>query len=977
MSPIRQRLFLILASLALVISGFFVAPPRVSAATITVDTATDPATPTNGDGCTLREAIQNANDGAQTYPDCDPGSAGEDTIEFSVASITLANTDISIIDTLVIQGPITLSGGGATRIFTIGAGTSVRLSDVELTNGATSGAGGAVLVNNGATLTIEQGNINNNQADGNGGAISSNGTLDISNTIFEDNSAGGDGGAIHQSSSFSMTVTQTGFLGNSAGNNASNADGSGGAIYHNGAVSAPSAITGVFFQNNSVVNADSADGGGAIFHNNGILNIFGSGFSGNTADGDDARGGAIFNNSTNDLAMAIEYSHFGETLSIPLPLPAPLNVLSLTDPNRVTGTSETTAGGGAIYNFGPLLVLGSSFIGNTSSNHGGAFHNTAAVSGNPPLLTRQVMLANSTFSGNSATNDGGAIYHNREDNLLQLVNVTIADNTANSGGGIFNQGDGESPSVSNFDDLYITNSILANNTPANCAGGTLGNGSSLASGGNVVFGSACAILQQDGASTPTTPATGDPVLDPPQLTFSFPTIVTFARALGSGSSASGFGDPAICSAVPVLNLDQRVFPRPAGAPNCDSGAYESDQPPPAPEIDVQGNGSSIANGDATPSLTDHTDFGSTTTGTPISRTFTVLNTGTADLTLGALTVPAGFTVTTAPTSPVAASGSTTFVVECTAASAATFSGNISLVNNDSDENPYVFAITCAVTAGPTPVYASTAFAPGSTIGFGNVAVGDFADIPLTISEVGTADLVISTISISGAGFSIESITPPVPFTIVDNSGDTVALVIRCTPSAPGLLNGTLTVTHNAAGSPAAYALRCGIAVSDSTPSDPGAPAPQISVFDPAISKIGFLLPGQLGVTGELLEWVVTVSNTGGAPGSNVTVTDTLNANLTIDRVEAPGAAVSISGQTVTVIYPTLNPGQSAVFSIFTIVNSGVTVENTACVGDRCATGQVVRQLPDTGETPAWRLPAIALMIAGLAAAGWLILRPGN
>lgn len=47
-----------------------------------------------------------------------------------------------------------------------------------------------------------------------------------------------------------------------------------------------------------------------------------------------------------------------------------------------------------------------------------------------------------------------------------------------------------------------------------------------------------------------------------------------------------------------------------------------------PEVDVQGNGVSIASGDTTPSTTDHTDFGSTiVNGGTITRTFTITNSG--------------------------------------------------------------------------------------------------------------------------------------------------------------------------------------------------------------------------------------------------------------------------------------------------------------------------------------------------------------
>lgn len=151
--------------------------------------------------------------------------------------------------------------------------------------------------------------------------------------------------------------------------------------------------------------------------------------------------------------------------------------------------------------------------------------------------------------------------------------------------------------------------------------------------------------------------------------------------------------------------------------------------------------------------------------------------------------------------------------------------------------------------------------------------------------------------------------------------------------------------------------------------------PQIGVFDPAISKIGFLLPGQLGVTGERVEWVVTVSNLSAIAGNQVVVTDTLRPELRIDNVSAPGGSVSVTGQTVTVTYGVLSPNQTVQFSIFTTVINGAALDNTACVESatssaECVTASVVARLPQTGQTPAWR---IALMVGvGLIALAAMI-----
>jgi uncharacterized repeat protein (TIGR01451 family) len=131
----------------------------------------------------------------------------------------------------------------------------------------------------------------------------------------------------------------------------------------------------------------------------------------------------------------------------------------------------------------------------------------------------------------------------------------------------------------------------------------------------------------------------------------------------------------------------------------------------------------------------------------------------------------------------------------------------------------------------------------------------------------------------------------------------------------------------------------------------------LAVFDPSISKIGFLTPGQLGVTGEQLEWVITVTNNGSTAGTNVVISDTLRSELRIDRVQTSKGTSSVNGQTVTINIPSLAPNESVQISVFTTVLSGVNIDNTACVradnlnGERCATGRAVRSLPSTGETP--------------------------
>ena len=162
--------------------------------------------------------------------------------------------------------------------------------------------------------------------------------------------------------------------------------------------------------------------------------------------------------------------------------------------------------------------------------------------------------------------------------------------------------------------------------------------------------------------------------------------------------------------------------------------------------------------------------------------------------------------------------------------------------------------------------------------------------------------------------------------------------------------------------------------------------PKLNIFDPAISKIGLLLPGDLGIAGERLEWVTTVTNNGLVAGTNVVVMDTLRPELRIDTVDVPaGATFAISGQTVTVTFANIAPGQSFDFSIFTtVLESGVVVDNTVCVATDsdpvCTTALVplVQQLPNTGERPLWMtLLLVAVEIVALSGVFVFLRRRGT
>lgn len=117
---------------------------------------------------------------------------------------------------------------------------------------------------------------------------------------------------------------------------------------------------------------------------------------------------------------------------------------------------------------------------------------------------------------------------------------------------------------------------------------------------------------------------------------------------------------------------------------------------PAPEINVQGNGNTINDGDTTPSLDDDTAHGIISLGTTSTKTYTIENTGSLDLNISNITLSNSidFSITGTPySSPIAASGNSTFEVTFNSLTEGTKTTTVTVTNNDSNESNYQFDIT--------------------------------------------------------------------------------------------------------------------------------------------------------------------------------------------------------------------------------------------------------------------------------------------
>ncbi len=124
-------------------------------------------------------------------------------------------------------------------------------------------------------------------------------------------------------------------------------------------------------------------------------------------------------------------------------------------------------------------------------------------------------------------------------------------------------------------------------------------------------------------------------------------------------------------------------------------------------MEVTGAGVIIEKEDDTPSITDDTDFGTTTVGVPISKTFTIQNTGAEDLFLSGIPdfveIIAPFTDFTVSVQPPGATvfsgGSTTFTIDYLPAIAGIETVTVQIENDHCD--PYTFDITALATASVT------------------------------------------------------------------------------------------------------------------------------------------------------------------------------------------------------------------------------------------------------------------------------------
>ena len=219
------------------------------------------------------------------------------------------------------------------------------------------------------------------------------------------------------------------------------------------------------------------------------------------------------------------------------------------------------------------------------------------------------------------------------------------------------------------------------------------------------------------------------------------------------------------------------------------------------DVVFNGNTGAIVIGDAgtirqsapTPSVSPTSlSFGNVNVGSSPTLSITVNNIGIAPLTVSNITSDDGEFVPDITAFVVAVGGSQTVNVTFTPTSAGPRAATLTIIHNGVP-NPITVPMTGTGTG--TTIGIST-----GSLGFGNVVILASRALSLTVTNTGGADLVVSSIT-SDDGQFVPDVTT---FTIVPGSSQDV--IVTFTPATPGSRSGTLTITHNATGSPSTVSM---------------------------------------------------------------------------------------------------------------------------------------------------------------------------
>ncbi len=410
--------------------------------------------------------------------------------------------------------------------------------------------------------------------------------------------------------------------------------------------------------------------------------------------------------------------------------------------------------------------------------------------------------------------------------------------------------------------------ILTAVTLTNCAGLTSASTQSTTSGAGVLAASATTLAF---GGVPT----GSAAVKSLSVTNTGTGMVNIAQATISGSSFSLMsGDGTAALAAGQSATVQVQFAPASAAAATGELVIASNASNPSLTIALSGTGTPGEMSVAPSSVA----FGNVADGTTGSQVITLKNTGTASLTVSSESVTGtAFSVTGFTAQTLASNSSMSFSTVFAPKSPGAVSGSIS-VSTSVSGSPIVIPLTGT---GASPAMSITP----SSVTFGSVADGTSDSQTITVKNTGTVDLVVSSESVTGPGFSVTGFAAQ---TVAPNGSMAFDAVFA--PITAGGASGSVSLSTNVPGSPT------------------------------AINFSGTGTASTLSLSASPTTLTFGTVNVGNNKSLGVTLKNNGNSNITISGINGASGPFSASGVSAGT---TLTPSQSATLNVtFTPTTSG-------------------------------------------------------
>jgi hypothetical protein len=273
---------------------------------------------------------------------------------------------------------------------------------------------------------------------------------------------------------------------------------------------------------------------------------------------------------------------------------------------------------------------------------------------------------------------------------------------------------------------------------------------------------------------------------------------------GSGFSESGLATPLTLAAGRTITFTAHFAPKVLGTEK-GSITIASNASDPLVTIALGGTGTGVLGSlSATPSSAS---FGKVVMGNTNSQPIRLNNTGSGSVRISSANVSGkGFRIAGLSLPLTIASGrSATFDVMFEPTISGSVAGWVSLVSNGTD-SPFTIplggtGVEAAILLGANP----------SSVNFGPVKIDGSSSSDVTLTNHGNSNVTISSVLVSGAGFSKGNAIAGVTLTPTQST----TLKLEFAPTKAGSATGSVTITSNATNSPAKIALSATGALQDS------------------------------------------------------------------------------------------------------------------------------------------------------------------